>query len=76
MSLSWFKYEPERTATGYRWLDFITAPYWSVVFYLNQRRMWLWMRIGKETWRQARDRTRRYVREHPEYGDIVGEDSK
>ena len=26
--ISWWRHEPKRTATGYRWLDWLTKPYW------------------------------------------------
>jgi hypothetical protein len=61
----WFKHDPEHTATGYRWLDLLTAPYWYVADYLTRRRFWKFMAVN-ETWREARDRTRAYYREHPE----------
>ncbi len=32
-TISWWRHEPERTATGFRWLDWLTKPYWQ---------MWAW----------------------------------
>jgi hypothetical protein len=63
---AWFRHEPERTATGYRWLDALTDPYWRLSMWVTQRKCWKLMRIGDESWRQARDRTRRYFAQHPE----------
>lgn len=62
---SWFRREPDRTATGYRWLDTLTYPYWAVASWLAQRHMWRLLALRGESWRQARDRTRRFFREHP-----------
>ena len=63
----WFRHAPEQTATGYRWLDLLTDPYWLLSMWISQRRFWRLMRIGDESWRQARDRTRQYFRDHPEW---------
>lgn len=67
--IPWFKHEPERTATGYRWLDLIVDPWIRVTAYLASRRLWRLMRIGDESWRQARTRTQRFFSEHPEFLD-------
>ena len=69
---SWFRHEPDRTATGYRWLDLLTAPYWRVVDWRNQRWWWQVMAVGDETWREARNRTQQYFRDHPELLDDAG----
>lgn len=63
---SWFRHEPDKTATGYRWLDLLTAPYWRVVDWRAQRRLWKVMAIRGESWREARDRTHQVFRDHPE----------
>lgn len=55
---SWFRHEPDKTATGYRWLDWLTDPYWRFTGWWQQRKFWRIMRVGDETWRGARDRFR------------------
>lgn len=63
--IPWFRHEPERTATGYRWLDWLTDPYWRFRTWWTARSLWKLMAVN-ESWRQARARTRAYFREHPE----------
>lgn len=54
----WFRHEPEKTATGYRWLDLLTAPYWSAKDWFTQRKLWKMLAVN-ESWRQARDRVQK-----------------
>lgn len=44
----------ERTATGYVWLDKITAPYWAITMHLHHRRFWKLLTPAGTNWRQAR----------------------
>jgi len=68
-SILWFKKDIECTVTGYRWLDALIGPYWSVTGWLAARRLWQLMAVGDETWRESRDRTRAFYRVHPELLD-------
>ena len=64
--IPWFRKDTEHTATGFRWLDTLSDPYWRLLQWWWERRFWRLMAVGDETWRRARDRTRAYYRAHPE----------
>ena len=38
--ISWWRHEPKRTATGYRWLDWLTKPYWQLWCWWQTRLFW------------------------------------
>ena len=38
--ISWWRHEPARTATGYRWLDWLTQPYWQVWVWYQTHLFW------------------------------------
>lgn len=54
-----FKHEPDRTATGYLLLDWITAPYWWLMDKWAQRQFWKLFRIKDESLQE----TKNWVRE-------------
>lgn len=71
----WFKHDPEHTATGYRWLDLLTHPYWIFAGWWEARKLWKLMAVN-ESWRQARTRTRAHFQAVPCWGcgDKCGSD--
>lgn len=50
----------KRTATGYFWLDWLTAPYWAVVDRRSRREFGKLFALKGESWRDGE----RWVREH------------
>lgn len=55
----WFKHESDKTATGYRWLDWLTAPYWSFVVWRSERQLYRTLQIEGESIAE----TKRWFRE-------------
>lgn len=53
----------EHCATGYRWLDRLTAPWWRRRSRAAERHLWESLAIGDEDWTEVRDRVQRYVRQ-------------
>lgn len=48
----------ETYATGYRWLDKVTDPYWRITSWRWERKWWMAHARPGESWKGARDRMR------------------
>ena len=55
----------DKYATGYRWLDLLTDPYWRLRAWWVERRWWQMHARPGESWKAARDRWR------PLYADAL-----
>lgn len=55
--------DTERYATGWRWLDWLTIPYWRAMSWWHERQWWRTFARNDESWKDARERLRPVFRE-------------
>lgn len=61
----WFRHDPEHTATGYRWLDLLTDPYFRIRGWWTARKFWKLMRVGNDSIRETKRWVRAYFNASP-----------